>query len=1135
MNKTRVKISQIVENQLPSFVRDDFPLAVQFLEEYYKAQEFPGASYDLVQNIDFYTKLDNTTNLVESTVLTNYVEFSDTTITVDSTLGFPDKYGLIKIDSEIITYLSKDTTHFYGCIRGFSGIEALKNKNNPEELVFTETTADVHDIVNDTNESTKVYNLSILFLQEFFRRLKIQFSPGFEDRAFTENLNENIFVKNSNSFYGSKGTEESFRILFAALYNTDVKVIRPRDYLIQPSDAEYRITRDLVVQSISGDPTQLLNRTLFQDKLGNIPGASGSVTNVQKIQRSGKEYYILSLDYDFNKDISVVGSIFGKFTIHPSTLITDDVSINSEVINVDSTVGFPNSGTLLVNVSDIEYTITYTSKSLTQFYGCSGIDNSIPAGSQLFLDVYAYAYLNRESNDLIKVRITGVLGEFNLTNDAYNFSKDDTVEIVSLGSVENSFKPNNWVFNIPMNYQVESPVKIPNGYEITTKDTNNIATGDSVTLFCIADNIEQYLIVNVDSIIIPNRTFRIITNQNITFIYEIKKNLNKVPGTIYTSDVQNIYTDTNNTLYVASSSLPNYSNQPLDIRDKTVTFNCVGISTDTIVLQDSNSNPQNHSFLTGDAVVYYPVSDTNKLNGLFEGVYFVTRVDNNSLKLSSSRENIFKQIFITVSGSVTNNKFIPLEFVDTNLVPKTLETQKLIRSIPEPASDGILHETKPGSTGILVNGVEILNYKSGSAIFYGPIEDINVTSFGSNYDVINPPVLEILDSQVVNNVNTTYGSGAAGICEVEGALERIEIIDSGFDYLEEPQIIISGGNGTGAIARPNLFTVDHIVSFNAEENSNHVDLINNTIGFSDYHKFRDNEEVYYDPKEFTVVSGLTTSRTYYVSVVDEYNVKLHNSINDSIIGINTINLIDYGVGNQYFVAKNKKKIIGSISVLDSGSGYKNRRIQIDSSKINVFSDSIEAQDHRYNNGDILVYTNNDIPISGLSTTSQYIVTKIDENHFRLSNVGIDTTESDFYYKTQQYIDFTSAGSGTHEFNYPQIAVTVSGITGISTISKITGSAVAQPIFRGSVKSIFLTNGGSNYGTPDIIDYDRKPRFLLKSGKGAQLSPIIINGRISQILIINSGREFNSPPDIKVSSSTGSGAILTPVIKNGKLF
>lgn len=1135
MNKTRVKISQIVENQLPSFVRDDFPLATQFLEEYYKAQEFPGASYDLIQNIDFYTKLDNTTNLVEYTTLSSYVEFSDTTITVDSTIGFPDKYGLIKIDSEIITYTSKDNTNFYGCIRGFSGIEALKDKNNPEQLVFTETVADVHDIVDTDNVPTKVYNLSILFLQEFFRRLKIQFSPGFEDRTFTENLNENIFVKNSNSFYGSKGTEESFRILFAALYGKDVKVIRPRDYLIQPSDAEYRITRDLVVQAISGDPTQLLNRTLFQDKSGNIPGASGSVTNVQKIQRSGKEYYILSLDYDFNKDISVVGSIFGKFTIHPNTLITDNVSINSEVINVDSTVGFPTSGTLIVTVNETEYTITYTSKSLTQFYGCSGIENSIPPGSQLFLNTYAYAYLNRETNDLIKVRITGVLSEFNLIDDAYNFSKDDTVEIVSLGSIENSFKSNNWVFNIPITYQVDPPVKIPNGYEITTKDTNNIATGDNVTIFCIVDTVEQYITANVDSVIVPNRTFRIITNQNITFIYDIKKNLNKVPGTIYTSDVQNVYTDTNNTLYVASSSLPNYSNQPLDIRDKTVIFDRIGISTDTIVLQDSNANPLNHNFLTGDAVVYYPESDTNKLNGLSEGVYFVTKISNNSLKLSSSRENIFKQIFITISGSVTNNKFIPLEFVNTDLVPKTLETQKLIRSLPAPESDGILHETKPGATGILLNGVEILNYKSGSAVFYGPIEDINVTSFGSNYDIIDPPILEILDSQVINNVNTTYGFGASGICGVEGSLERIEIIDPGFDYLEEPKIIISGGNGSGAIVKPNLFTVDHIVSFNAEENSDHVDLINNTIDFSDYHKFRDNEEVYYDPKEFKVVSGLTTSRTYYVSVVDEYTVKLHNTLQDSLSGINTVNLIDYGVGNQYFVAKNKKKIIGSVTVLDSGSGYKNQRIQIDSNKANIFSDIIEARNHRYDNGDIVVYKSNGVPISGLSTTSQYIVTKIDNDRFKLSNVGIDTIEKDFYYKTQQYIDFTSAGSGTHEFNYPQITVTVSGITGISTLGNITGSAVVQPIFRGSIKSIFLVDGGSNYGTPDIIDYDRKPRFLLKSGRGAQLRPIIINGRISQILVVNSGSEFNAPPDIKVSSTSGSGAILTPVIKNGKLI
>jgi hypothetical protein len=95
-------------------------------------------------------------------------------------------------------------------------------------------------------------------------------------------------------------------------------------------------------------------------------------------------------------------------------------------------------------------------------------------------------------------------------------------------------------------------------------------------------------------------------------------------------------------------------------------------------------------------------------------------------------------------------------------------------------------DTLPGSTGILVNGVEILNYKSNDSIFYGPIENITVTSPGSEYDIINPPILQISD---------LVGSGATAYCNVKGGLERIDIIDGGFDYLEEPVIKISGGNG----------------------------------------------------------------------------------------------------------------------------------------------------------------------------------------------------------------------------------------------------------------------------------------------------------------------------------------------------
>ena len=51
--------------------------------------------------------------------------------------------------------------------------------------------------------------------------------------------------------------------------------------------------------------------------------------------------------------------------------------------------------------------------------------------------------------------------------------------------------------------------------------------------------------------------------------------------------------------------------------------------------------------------------------------------------------------------------------------------------------------TPPGKTGILINGVEINNYKSTDVMYFGPIQDVNILSGGKNYDVINPPIINV--------------------------------------------------------------------------------------------------------------------------------------------------------------------------------------------------------------------------------------------------------------------------------------------------------------------------------------------------------------------------------------------------------
>ena len=168
----RVKVQQIVDSQLPEFLRAESPKSIDFLKQYYISQEYQGGPTDIAENLDQYLTLDNFTQEVISGKTTLYSDITSTadTIQVYSTKGFPNEYGLFKIGDEIITYTGLTTNTFTGCIRGFSGIQTYRTDLNREELVFKETNKAAHD------GGVEVQNLSALFLKEFYKKLKYTFT-----------------------------------------------------------------------------------------------------------------------------------------------------------------------------------------------------------------------------------------------------------------------------------------------------------------------------------------------------------------------------------------------------------------------------------------------------------------------------------------------------------------------------------------------------------------------------------------------------------------------------------------------------------------------------------------------------------------------------------------------------------------------------------------------------------------------------------------------------------------------------------------------------------------------------------------------------------------------------------------------
>ena len=161
----RVKFQDIVENQLPRYVRESFPLLPEFLKQYYISQEIPGGPYDLIQNLDQYIKIDELYNLETSTVLAEDLGFAEGTINTNAvgnfTIGFPENNGLIRIDDEIISYEYKTDISFVNCSRGFTGITSYIGPNQPDKLVFSTSRAATH------KKDAKIENLNIIFLVQF--------------------------------------------------------------------------------------------------------------------------------------------------------------------------------------------------------------------------------------------------------------------------------------------------------------------------------------------------------------------------------------------------------------------------------------------------------------------------------------------------------------------------------------------------------------------------------------------------------------------------------------------------------------------------------------------------------------------------------------------------------------------------------------------------------------------------------------------------------------------------------------------------------------------------------------------------------------------------------------------------------
>lgn len=1132
----RVKVQQIIESQLPEFILSESPKTLDFLKQYYISQEYQGGVADLTDNLDQYLKLDNLTPEVISGTTTLSVGITTTsevgTIEVSSTKGFPSEYGLFKIDDEIFTYTGLTANSFTGCIRGFSGITSFRSDLDSEELIFSESKAETH------SSGKTVENLSVGFLKEFYKKLKYTLTPGLEDVSFVSDLDVNNFIKEARSLYESKGTEESFKILFKVLYGVNAKIIDLENYLVKPSSSNYRRREVIIAESISGDPNKLIGQTITKSSDSKT---FASVSEVEILNRPNfGKYYKIGLFIGFDdKDL-----IEGIFNIQPKTKVVSAADTGSSVITVDSTIGFKDSGTLISGNN----TITYGSKTVNQFLDCQGIETAISVKDDIRSDEYFFGYENGDTTKEVRISITGVVSKFVPKGNISSVVEGQKVYVNNVGekilnsrTTDKEIFANSWIYNTSSRFEVDSY----EGTSFTLKssvDKSSLKVGDSVDILSGTTDTVLYSNATVSSINSNVITLDDLVGFSSTADVTLRRRLKTSSSTgtkissgnnTLTSDIQNLYTDASHS-YVASNSLPSY-----DIT-QTVISSTIPSPTENVYILDYDSTTLKYGvisfetpvdFITGDEIYY---SSANPLVGLSEGTYFVEVLSNpRQIKLYQSISLIDNgnNVKFSIPEVFSSHTFVLNSQKDNNIKP-----QKLLKKFPlaRNIENGSGVETKPLTTGMLVNGVEIVNYKSLDKIYYGSLEDITIYHGGTNYDVINPPAVE------VSSPPTGYTT-ALVTPVISGAVKEVKVDPQDFDLQDVLSVSISGGNGDGAILEPVLETRSREIEFSARLTVDGGGLNNSddTITFKKQHYLTSGDKIIYDrngnnPIGIGTFGGdneyqnldLNSGSLYYAQVVDTTTIKLYDSLSNYNSGINTVGFTTSSQGIHKFRLYNSKKTLKEVKVINPGSGYQNRKLKVKSENINPIDDTITFKNHGFNNGDVISYTSDGSEVGGLSTLVKYKIIKVSDDKFKLSNVGVGATDNTNYIKNIS-VDITDSGSGYQNFAYPDIEITVN-----AQYDGVSGIIRATPIVRGEVVDFYIYEKGTGYGS-NIINYEKKPKLTVKTGKGAELLPVVSSGKIKSVYIETPGSEYFSVPDLKVVGD-GIGAKLRAVVTGGKI-
>ena len=288
------KLSPILSDFLPEFVRADHPKFVRFLKDYFKflesaeltisgtvnyvAQETISKNYVLDENEDKIVLQDSVSKFTEGETITGSTSKATAQVLVDD------------FDNNQKLYITSNQKFITG--------ETITGASSLSSATVTKYRANPVQNIQQLLEYANVDNTIFDFLDKF----RDSFLEGIPN-TLASGLSKRKLIKNIKDLYSAKGTEKGHQLFFRMLFDDEAELFYPRDNMLRISDSTWSENSFMrVIENTGSNFTELQNQTIT----GSSSGASILIENVTKFTEDGVQYAQLQVALD---------SLDGTFTI----------------------------------------------------------------------------------------------------------------------------------------------------------------------------------------------------------------------------------------------------------------------------------------------------------------------------------------------------------------------------------------------------------------------------------------------------------------------------------------------------------------------------------------------------------------------------------------------------------------------------------------------------------------------------------------------------------------------------------------------------------------------------------------------------------------------------------------------------